>query len=228
MSIYDLSTVTEKRIYKDVYDIIRKYTREEGEVLILGSYNDSIIDEIDFNTIYLVDIKFGKLKHFNPDIGYFEMDLNEFITYAIEIGNKFDTIIMNSVIEHLDVLEKLRCLTRIKQLLKPNGIFILGYPNCRSMNRLLGTEMRLISFPEAIDMMDSKVGHTRMYSWKSISEFVYDTKLKLIQEKGIMFKPLPNSMMDKYFSDRLDSFIEVGKELGIKSCAYIVLVLKNE
>jgi len=222
-------TKTEKRRYEETFKTIKKYTTKEDQVLVLGSHDDYIVNEVNFKQIYLVDLKFGERKYkSDPNIFYYEMDLNEFIDNVEESGFKTDVIIMSSVIEHLTIEGKNLCLRRIKKLLKPNGIFILSYPNCRSMNRLLGREMGLLRNPSDISEGDKEVGHKNMYCVYSINMFTTILDLKLVDKRGFMFKPIPNAMMDKYFSDKLDTFIEIGKELGINACAYITLVYKNE
>lgn len=224
-------TKTFRRIFEEFRNtILLKYADGLDKVVCsIGSHNDMLAQQINFKELHLVDLKFGECKYkYNKYIHYYEMDLNEFITHAIGLGFKFDVIIMSSIIEHLTHVEKVNCLKRIKKLLNPNGVFILGYPNAHSINRLLGVEMGLLSYAAEIKARDKEVGHKHMYSWRSLYAFRGYIGLKEIETKGIMFKPLPNSMMDKYFSDKLDTFIELGKELGIQACAYIVVVYKNE
>jgi len=108
---------TEKRRYEETFKIIRKYTTSESKVLVLGSHGDWIVDEIDFNEIYLVDLKFGQLHYKDEETTYYyEMDLNEFIARALYY-DKFDVIIMTSVIEHLTQAEVRNCLSKIKKIL---------------------------------------------------------------------------------------------------------------
>jgi len=229
MSIYDenMKTKTMKKIKEEVLNIIREYTTEQSKVLILGSHNDSIVDEIDFESIFLVDLEFVNLEYEEDEtLHFFEMDLNDFITYAIDLGTKFDVIVMNEVVEHLTMDQMTSCFNRIKSILRLGGVFILGYPNCRSINRLLGVEMNKIPFPEAISMEDRRVGHKKMYSVSGINHFKFYLGLDPIRVEGIMFKPLPNSLMDKYFSEDLDKFIQIGKDLGARTCGYIIAVYK--
>jgi len=87
--------------------------------------------------------------------------------------------------------------------------------------------MGFLSYPTDLSKVDKKVGHKEMYSWRSINYFTGLLKLNRVEFKGIMFKPLPNKMMDEYFSNNLDTFIEIGEKLGVQACAYILVVFKN-
>ncbi len=212
-----------------MYKEIKPFTSFNKSVLVLGSFDDSVADEIEFKELYLVEMKFGDCKYKDKDkrIQYFEIGLVEFIARSIELNRKFDLIIMTGVIEHLVHQDKTYCLGKIGRLLTENGIFILGYPNCSSTNRLLGVEMNHLPYACALSSGDREIGHYYMYDWRATSHFGMYLGMKEIRKIGIMFKPLPNSLMDKYFKKELDVFIEIGKELGIKACGYILVIYQG-
>jgi len=79
----------------------------------------------------------------------------------------------------------------------------------------------------ALSPGDRLVGHYYMYDWRAIAHFGMYLGMREIKRTGIMFKPLPNPLMDKYFQEELDLFIEIGKKLGLRACGYILVIYQG-
>ena len=205
--------------------ILSQYCNNNSNILEIGCYTDYIADKIEYNKLDLVDLKFGKCEFKdNKNIRYYEMDAEVFIK---ETKNKYDIIYMFDVIEHIYPFKRDRILSGLKNILKRDGIVILSYPNSRSSNRLLGVELGFLSRPEDLGEGDIRVGHKQMLSWRSLTLLAKILDLELIKKEGVMFKPLSNSLMDGYFINDLDKFVNLGKKLGYKSCARIIGIFQN-
>jgi len=227
MSSY--STNTFRRIFEEFRNtILLKYCNDPNNVVCsLGAHNDMLADEIKFKELYLIDLEFGKCKYkSNPNIRYWITSVENIFNYNY-FNNKFDVVIMKDLIEHLEPYLANIVLTNIHTILKPNGIFILTYPNARSTNRLIGTELGMLLLPGALSDGDIKVGHKKMYCYNDLAKFEKLINMEKIQDIGIMFKPLSNAQMDKYFIKNLDMFIEIGYDIGAKVCCHIGGVFKN-
>lgn len=225
-----------QRIYKEFLDtILNKYCGPDKNVCVLGAYNDDLADQIEFKRLVLIDKMFGPLKYRHekghPEITskiihYLEQN---FYTFFALNQAKYDVIIMSTVIEHLENQEKDFALNNIANHLNPKGVFILTYPNAYSSNRLLGSKLGLLGHEKALSERDREVGHKHMYTYNDLFTFKEQLGMDLIQKIGIMFKPLPHAMMTRYFSEDLDTFIELGYKLGPKACSYLGGVFqKNE
>ena len=167
----------EDLIHKEVVSILQDYCKEFHRVLDLGSHNDWLADKIKYKQLHLVDKKFSNfIDNDHGDVVTFEMTIEKFIRLAKELGTTYDVIIMTSVIEHLNHTQKNGLLTSIKDLLNDGGIFVLGYPNARSLNRLLGVEMNLMETPYKLGQGELKVGHQAMYDWRAVYHFRFKNR----------------------------------------------------
>ena len=216
------STKTFQRTFKEFLNtILLKYCNDSSKICSLGCYDDILADQIKFKELYLVDIKFGTCRHkSNTKIRYFEDTIENVLKYK-DFQDSMDVVLMTTVVEHLDEELLKFIFTHIKDILAPNGIFIFTMPNGRSINRLIGVELGMLRFPEELDKRDKTIGHKKMYSYYDIDLFEEWLTLKRIENIGIMFKPLSNAQMDKYFSENLEIFIQIGHDLGPKVCSYI-------
>lgn len=224
----NLDNKTYQAIEKETIRIINEYVDNNKDVCDIGCYDDYLVDKIKYKTICLVDLEFDKVvqRYWNSNeehnLIYIEKDINDFLEYAIKEEITFDVIIMGSLVEHLTHHQRDSAFYKIRKILNESGILIITYPNCKSLNRLLGVEMNIIPHAGHLGSGDIRVGHKAMYSWNALRQFEGGLKMKLIREEGIMFKPLPNSMMDKYFGHELDLFIDIGKKLGSPYCGLIL------
>lgn len=223
-------TKTFRRVFEEFRNtILLKYADGLDKVICsLGSHNDMLAEQINFKELHLVDLEFGECKYkYNKYIHYHETSVEKIFGYE-DFKGKFDVVIMKDLVEHLNLFMADFVLSLMHHILAPNGIFILTYPNGRSTNRLLGRELGMLRQPTDLSEADKKVGHKHMYCYYDLKHFDKLIDMKKIQEIGIMFKPLSNSQMDKYFSEKeLDTFIQIGYDIGPKACCHIGGVYQN-
>ncbi len=144
---------------------------------------------------------------------------------------KFDTIIMISVLEHISNPKKI--LTTISKWLSDNGVLIIHVPNANSLNRMLGKKMNLLKNTRELSKHDLEVGHMQMYDLHKLKKMVYSTGFEVIHSGGFLLKAHPNHQMQKLYRSNLwennkmkqryfDALFELGKEYpDIASTIYV-------
>jgi len=109
--------------------------------------------------------------------------------------SKFDVIVMNHVIEHLE--DPIGALNRIRDMLKSDGIFIIGCPDfdCAAARRY-GDRFRLLNDPTHISLFSSDSMHRCLrdhgFKIKKVEYPYFDTPWfnkkdlnKILDDKGI-------------------------------------------
>jgi 2-polyprenyl-3-methyl-5-hydroxy-6-metoxy-1,4-benzoquinol methylase len=151
---------------------------------------------------------------------------------TFELEEKFDTISMNNLLEHVD--DPVKLLMNCKRHLNPGGVIIAQVPNAGSITRRLGVIMGII--PSLDDISDKErdlYGHKRCYNLISLVAEAAKAGLKLVDAGGILYKPLPNSDLEKLClekgEDWTQKFIDALAEFGNGrpgECAYIYMVCR--
>ena len=102
----------------------------------------------------------------------------------------YDCVIASFVLEHVaDPVALLKRATRWAPIL----IAVVG--NAESWHRRLAVEMGIQPALESLSARDHAVGHYRVYDRKTIHVDLSDGGWDVKYTTGIMFKPLPNSML---------------------------------
>jgi 2-polyprenyl-3-methyl-5-hydroxy-6-metoxy-1,4-benzoquinol methylase len=149
---------------------------------------------------------------------------------SFNLEEKFDTISMNNLLEHVDDPRAL--LINCKRHLAPKGRIIAQVPNSRSVARRIGVMMGII---DTVDNISNKeryyYGHQRTYNLDSLVEDAQKAGLKIVEKGGILFKPLSNKLIwklcvseGKEWSKKFtDALVEFGKDRP-EECAQLYIV----
>jgi len=134
----------------------------------------------------------------------------------------YDTIICTQVLEHVDDPSK------VIDVLKTHGdkdsVFIFTVPNAISVNRLVGVDLGLIPYPEYLDTQDLEVGHQRMFTPETFEDLM-EKHFEIIDFGTMIYKPLPNAMMEKLPNSVIKKMIQMEvNEMGAE--IYAVCKLK--
>ncbi|SHK17918.1 class I SAM-dependent methyltransferase [Rhodothermus profundi] len=146
--------------------------------------------------------------------------LEEFVS-----SESFDCILAFGVLEH--VMDTSIFLSKVYQLMHADSCFILTVPNATSLHRRIGKAMGYISYLDQLGPLDYKVGHQRYYDFRSLRHELENNDFEILAMKGIMLKPLPNSMMDTLSDSYCDALFKIGDELP-EYCAEIFCVAKKK
>lgn len=124
-----------------------------------------------------------------------------------KLKEKFDTISMNMLLEHVD--SPVELLKNCRRHLAKGGVILAQVPNSNSVARRLGVLMGII---DSIDHISDKernyFGHQRTYTLTSLKKDVKKAGLKVIKIGGILYKPLPNEMLGKICQEKGNDWTE--------------------
>jgi 2-polyprenyl-3-methyl-5-hydroxy-6-metoxy-1,4-benzoquinol methylase len=140
-----------------------------------------------------------------------------------EPNQKFDTIVMNHVLEHIE--NPVDLLKRISEWLSETGVLIIGVPNAKSFHRLAAVKMGLLKSEYELNNRDKELGHFRVYDFESL---INDAKLanyKVQYQGGVFVKFLSNAQIVETLSkEAIDAYFELG-EVFKENAAEIYVVL---
>ena len=127
---------------------------------------------------------------------------NNKIEYIVDCGEtfkldeKFDTISMNMLLEHVD--DPIALLKNCKRHLARGGRILIQVPNANSVTRRIGVLMGIIdSINHISDKERNYFGHKRTYTLDTLVADCKKAGLKVVEEGGLLFKPLPNDILGK-------------------------------
>lgn len=141
-----------------------------------------------------------------------------------EIDKKFDTIIINHVLEHIE--KPVNLLKKVKSWKSKNSRVIVGVPNAKSFHRLAAVKMGILSSEYELNSRDLELGHYRVYDFKSLEKDCLEAGFKILHKGGIFVKFLSNEQIVNLFDEKIiNAYFELGNDFKENS-AEIFLVLE--
>lgn len=182
--------------------------------------------------------KFRRVVGIDPSEEYLRVarENNKQVEYVVGFGEtfnleeKFDTITMNMLLEHVD--NPIVLLKNCKNHLASGGRIIVQVPNANSITRRLGVIMGVInSIKNITDKERNHFGHQRTYTIDTLQADVVSAGLKVRKVGGILFKPLPNEILGKICKEKgyiwtqkfMNALVELGEDRP-DDCAVIYVV----
>lgn len=115
---------------------------------------------------------------------------------TVTLDDKYDTIVMTHVLEHLD--DPVAVLSRVNdEWLADSGRFLLACPNANAPSRQIAVKMGLISHNAAVTPGEHEHGHRITYSLDTLERDARAAGLDVIHRGGIFFKALANFQWDR-------------------------------
>jgi 2-polyprenyl-3-methyl-5-hydroxy-6-metoxy-1,4-benzoquinol methylase len=141
-----------------------------------------------------------------------------------DTNKKFDTIILNHVLEHIQ--KPIELLEKIKRWKSEKGRLIIGVPNAKSFHRLAAVKMGILSSEYELNSRDVELGHYRVYDFKSLEKDCIDAGYKVISKGGVFIKFLSNAQIERFLDEKIiESYFDLGNEFKENS-AEIFLVIE--
>lgn len=126
-------------------------------------------------------------------------------------AGRFDTIVMDHVLEHVEAPVAL--LTQARDWLALSGRIIVGVPNGASFHRLVGVKMGLLREPCELNQRDRTLGHRRVYTRDALFRDIREAGLSPTAWGGVFFKPLSNQQIDDHWTEEMiEGFYQLGKD----------------
>lgn len=149
---------------------------------------------------------------------------------TFKLNEKFDTITMNMLLEHVD--NPIALLKNCKKHLAKRGRILVQVPNASSVTRRLGILMGIIDNTNHISNKERDYyGHKRVYTLDTLEKDCKKAGLKAVKKGGILFKPLPNEMLLKICREQgkewtekfMNALIKFGEDRP-EDCANLYIV----
>lgn len=129
-------------------------------------------------------------------------ELHELLIEEFKTEERFDTITMINVLEHL--IDPVAVLKKAATLLSDIGILIVHVPNAMAINRRLAVLMGTLTECEELSPFDTQIaGHRRSYSLSSLCSDIKLAGLKVNATGGVFYKMLSTPQMDWFLKNGL-------------------------
>jgi len=149
----------------------------------------------------------------------------EYITGLFEevsIQKTFDTVLATNILEH--VVDPVNLLQKIAEWLSNDGVIICSVPNARSIHRQVGVKMDVLKNIQELSEADHRLGHRRVYTAETLRADFELAGFKVIDIKGVLFKPLSNQQIESQWSvELIDAFFSLADEYPDLSTPLVVL-----
>jgi 2-polyprenyl-3-methyl-5-hydroxy-6-metoxy-1,4-benzoquinol methylase len=130
------------------------------------------------------------------------VELYEGLIEDFETDERFDTITMLNVLEH--VSDPVGVLRKAASLLTNDGVLLVHVPNAHAVNRRLAVHMGTLTECEELSPFDiNVVGHRRSYSLASLRADIAAAGLGVTATGGVFYKMLSTPQMDWFLANGL-------------------------
>ncbi|MDX5365612.1 MAG: class I SAM-dependent methyltransferase [Alphaproteobacteria bacterium] len=131
-----------------------------------------------------------------------QVDFHESLVEDLELTEKFDTVTMLDLLEH--VVDPIALLQKAASFLNDDGVLIIHVPNAQAINRRLAVLMGTLESCEELSPFDINVaGHRRSYSLPTLKRDIEAAGLKCASTGGIFYKILSTPQMDWFLKNGL-------------------------
>jgi 2-polyprenyl-3-methyl-5-hydroxy-6-metoxy-1,4-benzoquinol methylase len=181
------------------------------KILELGCADGGVTEKLleSFKDVIAVDASselIKKAKQRAPGAKYFQALFEEY-----DPGQKFDTIILGHVLEH--VIDPVFILKKVSNWLNDKGFIVLTVPNGESIHRRIGVEMGMLKFSNQLNEDDIKAGHRRVFTVQTLRATVIESGLNILKETGVLIKPLSNRQMYEWPKELFDAYYCLSQKL---------------
>jgi len=140
---------------------------------------------------------------------------------------KFDVILANHVLEHVDNPIKLM-KNKFHEWLSDDGIAFITVPNAKSIHRLIGKQMGIIDSEYSLNNSDIKAGHKRVYDIDKLKKDIREANCEIVDIGGYNIKMVSLVQMKDWSQELLDAIFKVSKEMPPEICANIWVKVKKK
>jgi SAM-dependent methyltransferase len=154
----------------------------------------------------------------NPELN---LDLVESYFEAFETSERFDTICMGFILEHVD--DPGLILERFRRFLAPGGSIFVTVPNAESMHRRVGKAAGLMTDLFALGEGDRQFGHQQLFSVETMNALLDRCGYQPLGSEGLFFKPFTTAQIEKLSlsPEVLQGLMRVGIDYPELCCAFM-------
>lgn len=214
----------EKR--KRLYRLMTEYFIGDS-VLEMGTGDGEITRYLfdRFSSVTVVDASEKFLNIIREKIGNERLLLVQSYFEDFRPTNRFDTILMTHILEHLD--DPIAVLRMANSWLNEGGRAIVSVPNANSLHRQIGVKMGLLPSCDSLNEQDRMLGHRRIYTPQLMEDHIRQSGFRVLKFTGLMLKNLSNRQIEQQWSPELiDAHFQLGFDYpGL--CSEIIYILER-
>lgn len=129
-------------------------------------------------------------------------DLHEALIEEFETDERFDTITMINVLEH--VADPVQVLQKAASLLTDAGVLLVHVPNAVAINRRIAVLMGTLTECEELSPFDIHVaGHRRSYTLSTFTDDIKKAGLNIHATGGVFYKMMSTPQIDWFLENGL-------------------------
>lgn len=129
-----------------------------------------------------------------------QVEFRQSLLEDLNLGEKFDTITMLMVLEH--VIDPEAALRGAARNLSDGGRLIVHVPNAHAINRKIAVRMGTLETCEELSPFDLNIaGHRRSYTLQTLQEEFARAGLKVIATGGVFYKMLSTPQIDWFLKN---------------------------
>lgn len=172
------------------------HTIKNGRTLEVGAYEGDMTDLLlqHYEKIEVVEASENLCSHLDKRFGN-RITIHQTRIEDFTSAEKFDTIFVIHTLEHFD--DPVSNLRSLADKLSFGGLLIISVPNANALSRLIAVEMGVVEFPRAITRSEWEHGHRWTYDQELLRTHVSEAGLRIVEEGGVIVKPLSNSQLDQ-------------------------------
>ena len=218
--------IQERFTTKATIELMLPYCKDKS-VLTLGLGNGKLIEAISktCKTQHVIEGSQGIIDKFWKNFKNSTVECNFF--EKVPTHQKFDVILANHVLEHVDDTKNLLKNT-LSKLMNKQTKLLITVPNAKSLHRQIGVEMGLLNSIFDLNPSDYAAGHQRVYDINSLFEDIKAGGLNISKHGGYNLKLVSLAQMKEWDNDLLEAIFQVSKSQTTDICANLwVLATKS-
>jgi len=203
-----------------------------GKALELGCMQGDFTEILaqEFDNLTVVDAAQTFLEHTQRRVGPRPHYIHSLFE-NLDLEERFDDIFLVHVAEHL--IDPVMIFKKMGSLLSSAGRLFVIVPNANAPSRQIAVKMGLIAHNTALNDVDLKHGHRRVYTLDTLAHDARSAGLNVVFHGGVFFKPLANFQFDRLLGTDIisDGFMEGCYQLGFvypDLCASIFVVCEKQ
>lgn len=179
-----------------------------------------------FKRHLVIDGSSALIKQFKTSFPDCKAEIIETYFESFETKERFDTIVMGFILEHVDDPKAL--LLKYKKFLNPSGKIYITVPNAEALNRRLGYEAGLLDSLFNLSEADLALGHQRLFSTQTLTTLIKECGFEATQLEGIFLKPITTQQLISLnlSEDILQSLLKVGVHYP-ELCVALLIEIKE-